>query len=351
MWYWYLLGLFILCGVGLGIYFGVFYGTTASTPTPTTNTTTTTTTTTATDETNYSGTTSIVNLSSKSFTLDTTSTEAVAASRILNNEDDTDSDEEDSENDSDISEDESLESDDDSDSDSEDENDGDKVIGTMTAFDAQVSGIYIPTSRTDGTGITLMGSPDKNKVITAADLTSVTSGVAVSDEEKLVKTETHEKKTAERLVILAAYVQVTFTVQDTEFKVRVATSDYEEMKKGDKLIEVGGEWNWYDDEAGTLTTTRPTNTKQIGHIAESTSNIHPFQVLLTRSQTIAVSDTTETLTTALNILGGRMLHFRANTPPTAADVLKRFKIRLKRHVKRPSRLGFVGTLTFTTTTS
>jgi len=78
--------------------------------------------------------------------------------------------------------------------------------------------------------------------------------------------------TSSRFNILAAYLDILFTIDGTEKTIRVALGNYNKYKLGDVLIKSGESFNWVDPPGTTLTSDsneRPSNVAQISGIASS----------------------------------------------------------------------------------
>ncbi len=79
------------------------------------------------------------------------------------------------------------------------------------------------------------------------------------------------------MVLLFGYMDMYLTISGQEYVVRIALADVDDMQRGDKLLldEATGDFRWYDLDAESFTTTRPSNPAAIAEVRDFTDPIRP----------------------------------------------------------------------------
>jgi len=83
---------------------------------------------------------------------------------------------------------------------------------------------------------------------------------------------------SEHMALILAHVDVDFEVDNTEYTARIALVSNNGMQRGDKLLEVGSSFQWYDLDTGSFTTTRPSNPARISDVENFFDPIRPQMV-------------------------------------------------------------------------
>lgn len=80
------------------------------------------------------------------------------------------------------------------------------------------------------------------------------------------------------MAVIIAHFDAEFTVDGTDYVSRIALVTNNGMQRGDKLLEIGGVFQWYDLDLGVFTSTRPSNPARITDIELFSDPIRPLMV-------------------------------------------------------------------------
>ncbi len=83
---------------------------------------------------------------------------------------------------------------------------------------------------------------------------------------------------SEHMAVIFAYMDFDITVDSQDHVVRVALVSNNGMQQGDKLIQVGSGFQWYDLDTNTLTATRPSNPARITFLETWVDPVRPIMV-------------------------------------------------------------------------
>lgn len=94
---------------------------------------------------------------------------------------------------------------------------------------------------------------------------------------------------SEHMAVVIAHFDADFTVDGSLYTARIALVSSNGMQRGDKLLDTGSGFQWYDLDTGSFTSTRPSNPARIADIELFSDPIrpqmvfYPFNVFMTNA--------------------------------------------------------------------
>ena len=83
---------------------------------------------------------------------------------------------------------------------------------------------------------------------------------------------------SEHMAVIIAHFDAEFSADGTPYTARFALVSNNGMQRGDKLLDTGSGFQWYDLDAGAFTSTRPSNPARITDIESFSDPIRPQMV-------------------------------------------------------------------------
>jgi len=164
--------------------------------------------------------------------------------------------------------------------------------GASSAAKSDVSNTFLTPTNVSGEVVSLLfaisGVPDEGIVIFGdarpdiAPANSTTFAFDFAEQLAIVSTPswdtTRPGGQSEHMALIFAHLDLTFEVDSQVHVTRVALVSNNGMQRGDKLMEMGSGFEWYDLDTDTFTATRPSNPARVPDIENFFDSIRPNMV-------------------------------------------------------------------------
>ncbi|MFT7553519.1 MAG: hypothetical protein ACI9BV_003854 [Rhodothermales bacterium] len=165
---------------------------------------------------------------------------------------------------------------------------------TPSVVTGEVLSVVFPIDPAPDDGIVVFGDGRPDIAATSAQLFAFDLGDPFAINQVIQIKPTLANGTVERVHPIFGYADFTYIQLDgVERTVRVAMGSVNGMTRGDKLLEIGTQFQWFDLDTGLFTATRPVNPAVIAEIRDFTDPIRPnlvfYPMVVNLTSTIPVT--------------------------------------------------------------
>ncbi len=208
---------------------------------------------------------------------------------------------------------------------------------TPSNVTGQVLSVLFPVQPAEDEGVVVFGDGRPDIAATSAQLFPFDLADQLAVNATLELKPGFQGGTTNSVLTLFGYSDFEYTQLDgTERVVRVAMASVDGMTRGDKLLEIGSGFQWFDLDTNTFTSTRPANPASIEEIRDFTDPIRPnlvfFPLVVDLTTVIPVDGPSfvaaSTIESELDFLMGGAITFLGQTTTnlSEADLIQTFTL-------------------------